>query len=48
MYQNIFQVQHETDLPLLVFRKHQNILSDLSKRLTMATNDFIQQGFKKV
>ncbi|XP_054710040.1 alanine--tRNA ligase, cytoplasmic-like [Uloborus diversus] len=39
---------HETELPVLLFREHQNRLSELTKRLTEATNDFVQEGFKKI
>ncbi|GFY59143.1 alanine--tRNA ligase, cytoplasmic [Trichonephila inaurata madagascariensis] len=39
---------HETELPLLLFREHQEKLMDLTKKLTQATNDFVQNGFREV
>ncbi|GFS86735.1 alanine--tRNA ligase, cytoplasmic [Nephila pilipes] len=39
---------HETELPLLLFREHQEKLTDLSKKLVQATSHFVQDGFLEV
>ncbi|GBM11274.1 Alanine--tRNA ligase, cytoplasmic [Araneus ventricosus] len=42
------KVYHETELPLLLFREHQAKLTQLTKQLTKATDDFVQSGFREV
>ncbi|KAF8764766.1 Alanine--tRNA ligase like protein [Argiope bruennichi] len=42
------KVYHETELPLLLFREHQAKLTELTKQLTKATDDFVQNGFREV
>ncbi|GIX75711.1 alanine--tRNA ligase [Caerostris extrusa] len=42
------KVYHETELPLMLFREHQEKLSELREKLAKATNSFVQNGFKEV
>ncbi|XP_042895231.1 alanine--tRNA ligase, cytoplasmic isoform X2 [Parasteatoda tepidariorum] len=42
------KVRQEDELPLLLFRSHQDILSELTKRITHVTSDFVQKGFENM